>query len=75
MPLLVRWYPEVPCQPEPAHHPHLYICSDPDDDCHDDLEDGKGFMEFHELQCCVDGQKWPCETKKEHTEAKRKAKK
>lgn len=75
MPFLVRQSvypcPSVESEVE-VHHPHLMVCSEQDDDCWDDLNDGRGFMPYHELQCCIDGQEWPCDVKKAHAEQRRK---
>ncbi len=73
MPGLERENPNTPCQPNGAHHPHLLVCSDLDDDCWDDLGDGRGWMQYHELTCCVCNSEWPCDTKKRHTQERRRA--
>ena len=62
MPWLERANPETPCQPEGAHHPHRLRCSDSDCDCWLTL----GGEEYSVLACCVCGQDWPCETKRNH---------
>lgn len=66
MPFLVRNDPDTPCQPNGAHHPHLLVCGDYEDNCWDDLEDGRGYMPYHVLACCVCNEEWPCTTKKDH---------
>lgn len=74
MPTLVRAEPDTPCQPEGAHHPHLYVCGDQEDcGCWDDLGDGRGYMPYHELSCCVCGHLWPCPVKKAHLDSRRDA--
>lgn len=74
MPMLERYTPSTSCQPNEAHHPHLMICSDPDDECWDDLDDGRGYMQYHELTCCVCRQDWPCDTKKAHVAERKRQK-
>jgi hypothetical protein len=73
MPGLERMNPDTPCQPDGQHHPHLYICNDPEDDCWDDLGDGHGYLPYHAQECCVCRGTWPCETKRIHI-AERRAK-
>lgn len=63
MSLMVRQNPETPCQPNGAHHPHRWVCID--EDCGCDWLDGR---HYSRLECCVDGQDWPCETKRAHSE-------
>lgn len=58
---LMRVQPGFPCQPGMAHHPHQYICVDPDCGC--DFLTGRPFQE---MRCCIDGQTWPCKTKRDH---------
>lgn len=66
---LVRDNPETACQPDGAHHPHMWVCDDPD--C-----DGEGMpceLAYEGiLICCVCGGDWPCKTKRQHM-AERKA--
>jgi hypothetical protein len=70
MPMLVRENPKTPCQPDGAHHPHRMICGDPDCDCWQDADDGQP---FNVLTCCIDGEDWPCNTKRGHEAARRAA--
>lgn len=69
---LVRMNPETPCQSDGAHHPHRWVCVDPECGCEDDYDDGQGFGPYRPLDCCVCGQEWPCATKRQHV-AERKA--
>lgn len=71
MPSLVRSDPETSCQPNDAHHPHLLVCGDYEDNCWDDYGDGRGFMPYHILACCLDDQEWPCDTKKKHIQERK----
>jgi hypothetical protein len=65
MPDLVRVNPDTPCQPDGAHHPHRWECIDPQ--C-----DYPGVpCDYAPLTCCVCHQEWPCDTKQEHTAARR----
>lgn len=65
MPGLERMNPEQPCQGPSAHHPHRYVCDDPDDDCYEEWRPGR-YEQFNELACCLDGQTWPCKVKRSH---------
>lgn len=42
----VRVHPETPCQPNGAHHPHRWQCTDPD--CAPE-----GYCDYAPLICCV----------------------
>lgn len=64
MPFLERAHPATTCQPD--HHPHRMICGDVECDCV--LDDGRPFTT---LDCCVDGQDWPCQTKRRHVAERR----
>ena len=66
MSLLVRKNPDTPCQPAGAHHPHRLVCVD--EDCGCDWLTGQPYTD---LRCCIDGQSWPCETKRGHQAARR----
>jgi hypothetical protein len=56
---MVRQYPAIPCQPEGKHHPHRWVCVDPDCGC--EYIDGKPYSR---LDCCVCKQAWPCAHKR-----------
>jgi len=62
----VRVNPETPCQPNGAHHPHRWTCTDPD--CAPE-----GYCDYAPLICCVCNQEWPCETKRSHDAEKANA--
>lgn len=75
--MIVRTNPETPCPADGAHHPHRWTCDDPaccGPDCFS--ENGIGELVWageQGLWCCVCGQNWPCETKRQHDADRAKA--